>query len=180
MDRLLPPNATVVERNLAKASAALGDIPAPLRDIIRPESVPLAQLPWLAWHLGIEAWKSDWPEQTRRALVKTAIPIARKNGTASAVREAIAALGRDIVLREWWEATPRGTPGTFELVMTVGERDGDGVTADFVTDALAEIHRTKPVRAHYTFIQSVSKTSATAVAAAIRPTLYRHFTLSEV
>lgn len=180
MANLLPPNATQLERNLAETSARLGEIPTPLRTLMRADEIPASVLPWLAWHMGIDAWKTYWPEQTKRARVKAAIPIARKNGTAAAVREVVAAFGGNIVLREWWQMTPRGTPGTFDLVMTLSGRGGEVATADFVVDVLAEVDRTKPVRAHYTFTQGIEKVSVTAVAVAVRPVLYRRLTLSEI
>ena len=179
MDNLLPPSSTPLERNVAATNARLGDIPAPLRNVMRPDTIPVAQLPWLAWHLGTDAWKAYWPEQTRRARVRSAIPIARKNGTAAAVREVVAAFGGNIALREWWEMTPRGTPGTFDLVLTVSGRDGEEATADFVADVIAEIDRTKPVRAHYNFTQGISKASSVAVAVACRPAVYTRLSLSD-
>ena len=86
---------------------------------MNPDTIPLALLPWLAWHLGIDAWKDYWPEQVKRARVKAAISIARKNGTAAAVREVVAAFGGNIALREWFQMTPHGKPGTFDVVLTV-------------------------------------------------------------
>ncbi|UBM11727.1 phage tail protein I [Cupriavidus metallidurans] len=179
MASLLPPNATALERNLAEASKRLGEIPTPLREVMRPDSIPVEQLPWLAWHLGIDAWKTYWPEQTRRARVKSAIPIARKNGTAAAVREVVAAFGGNIALREWWQMNPRGTPGTFDLVLTLSGRDGETATAAFVADVIAEIDRTKPVRAHYNFTQGIEKVSTVGIAVACRAAVYNRLLLSD-
>ncbi|MWL87153.1 phage tail protein I [Cupriavidus sp. SW-Y-13] len=178
MADLLPPNASPVERRLAETGARLSEIPSPLRDLMRPDNIPLELLPWLAWHLGIDAWKSYWPESMRRALVASAIPVARMNGTAAAVREVIGAFGRGIVLREWWETTPRGRPGTFEVILSAGDGHGVPATADLVGDIMAEIDRTKPVRAHYTFTQAVRAACPIAVAMAARPAVYRRLTLS--
>src|ERR1700685_1785077 len=86
---LLPSNATPLERSIAATSARIDDIPVPLADLMNPDAIPLALLPWLAWHLGIDTWKDYWPEQVKRARVKAAISIARKNGTAAAVREVV-------------------------------------------------------------------------------------------
>lgn len=179
MADLLPRNSTVLERNLAKTNSRLGEIPTPLRDVMRPDTIPVSQLPWLAWHLGIDAWKTYWPEQTRRARVKAAIPIARKNGTAAAVREVVAAFGGNIALREWWQMTPRGTPGTFDLVLTISDNDGEEATAEYVADVIAEIDRTKPVRAHYNFTQGIAKSASVGVAVACRPVLYTRLSLSD-
>ncbi len=107
---LLPPNASPLERRLTEIMGRLGDIPSPLRELMQPDTCPIELLPWLAWHLGVDAWKDYWPEEVKRARVKAAIPIARQNGTAAAVRGVIAAFGADIALREWWQLTPPGPP----------------------------------------------------------------------
>ncbi|MBO7826985.1 phage tail protein I [Burkholderia pseudomallei] len=121
---LLPPNATALERRLAEANARISDIPVDIGTLMDPDAIPLRFLPWLAWHLGVETWKDYWPEQVKRARVKAAIRIARKKGTAAAVREVCASFGANVAMREWFEKTPKGRPGTFEILMTVGARDG--------------------------------------------------------
>lgn len=176
---LLPPNSTLTERNLASVNARISDIPSPLPDLMNPDAIPANLLPWLAWHLGIDSWKDYWPEQVKRARVRAAIPIARKNGTAAAVREAVATFGGDIALREWFEQTPRGKPGTFDVVLTVSSRNGEAPTAEFVADIIAEIERTKPVRAHYTFTQGLAMRGTQRVAAAARAALYRRISLMD-
>ncbi|MGC2960178.1 phage tail protein I [Paraburkholderia graminis] len=180
MSDLLPPNSTTHERNLARVAARISDIPSPLAVLMDPDAIPLPLLPWLAWHLGVDAWKDYWSEQTKRARVKAAIPIARKNGTAAAVREVVAAFGANIALREWFEMTPRGVPGTFDVVLTVSSREGRAPTAALVADIIAEIDRTKPVSAHYSFTQGFSMQGTQRVAAAVRPALYRRLSLSDI
>ncbi len=180
MANLLPPNATRFERNLASALAPLGNLPAPLRDLMNADTCPASALPWLAWHFGITAWKDYWPDQIKRAYVKAAIPVARKNGTAAAVREVVAAFGANIVIREWFELDPPGEPGTFDVVLTIAAREGEPATAEFVADVVAEINRTKPVRAHYTFTQGFSMRGNVAIAAAVRPAVYSRLTLTDI
>ncbi|MBR8055663.1 phage tail protein I [Burkholderia vietnamiensis] len=179
MADLLPPNSSTHERNLARVNARISDIPSPLAVLMDPDAIPLPLLPWLAWHLGVDAWKDYWPEQTKRTRVKAAIPIARKKGTAAAVREVVAAFGANIAIREWWEQTPRGTPGTFDVVLTVSSRNGDAPTAALVNDIIAEIDRAKPVSRHYTFTQGFSIQGTQRVAAAVRPALYRRLSFSD-
>ncbi|WP_027794571.1 phage tail protein I [Paraburkholderia acidipaludis] len=177
---LLPPNASKHERNLAATNAAISDIDVPLRSLMNPATIRLDLLPWLAWHLGVDTWKDYWPESVKRDRVRKAIPIARRKGTAAAVREVVATFGANLVLREWFEMTPRGTPGTFDIVMTVTARNGEPATAEYVADIIAEIERTKPVRAHYTFTQGYSMQGRFGVAAAARAALYRRLTLSDI
>ena len=176
---LLPPNATELERNATAVAGVISDLPVPLRTLFDPDTIPAHLLPWLAWHLGLDAWKDYWPEQVKRARVRSAIPIARKKGTAAAVREVVASFGANIALREWWQMEPKGRPYTFELVMTVSERDDIPSTADFVADIVAEIDRTKPVRAHYTFTQGFNRRGGLGIAAAIRPALFVRLSLTD-
>ncbi|TAL53816.1 phage tail protein I [Pandoraea sp.] len=179
MAELLPPNTTPLERHVSAVTAELGALRVPLRALMNPDTCPASLLPWLAWHLGIDAWKDYWPEQVKRARVRAAIPVARRKGTAAAVRDAVAAFGANIVVREWWQCDPPGPPHTFELVMTISSRDGERATAALVADVIDEVQRTKPVRAHFTFTQGFEQLGALAVAAAIRPALYCRLSLSD-
>lgn len=179
MSDLLPPNATALERRIAATNAAISDIDVPLRSLMDPSTVRLDLLPWLAWHLGVDTWKDYWPEQVKRDRVRKAIPIARNKGTAAAVREVVATFGANLVLREWFELEPRGVPGTFEVLMTVSGRNGEAATAEYVADIIAEIERTKPVRAHYTFTQGYAMQGRIGIAAAAQNALHRRLTLSD-
>ncbi|KVC46419.1 phage tail protein [Burkholderia pseudomultivorans] len=176
---LLPPNASPLLRAIAAANARLGDVPVPIRDLMNPDTIRLDLLPWLAWHLGVVTWKDEWPERIKRARVKAAIPIARKNGTAAAVREVVESFGGNIVMREWFEQEPPGKPYTFDMVMTVAAEDGNPPTASYIADILTEVNRAKPVRAHYTFTQGFSGSGSIGVGAGGRPALYRRLTLTE-
>ncbi|UEP31751.1 phage tail protein I [Burkholderia sp. B21-007] len=176
---LLPPNASPLLRAIAAANARLGEVPVPIRDLMNPDTIRLDLLPWLAWHLGVVTWKDDWPERIKRARVKAAIPIARKNGTAAAVREVVESFGGNIVMREWFEQEPPGKPYTFDMVMTVAAQDGNPPTASYIADILAEVDRAKPVRAHYTFTQGFSLSGSIGVGAGGLAALYRRLTLTE-
>ncbi|KWC22751.1 phage tail protein [Burkholderia ubonensis] len=179
MSNLLPPNATRLERNLAALGARINDIPTPLATLMDPDAIRLNLLPWLAWHLGVDTWKAYWPEHVKRARVKQAIPIARRKGTAAAVREVVATFGGNIVLREWFQQEPPGRPGTFDIVMTVSGQEGEPPTAEYIADILAEIDRTKPVRAHYTFTQGFAMQARQRIGAAARVAVYRRLNLTE-
>ncbi|CDY77955.1 Phage tail fibers [Caballeronia glathei] len=177
---LLPANATPLERALAATNACTHEVPIPITTLMDPDAIPLALLPWLAWHLGVDTWKEYWPEQVKRARVKAAIPIARRRGTAASVREVVSSFGGNVALREWFELEPPGTPGTFDIVMTVSGREGQPPTAEYVADIIAEIERSKRASAHYTFTQGLSMQGSQRVAAAVRPALYRRLSLSDI
>ena len=78
MNDVLPPNATRLERRLAATNARIDDVPTPLATLMNPDAIRSDLLPWLAWHLGVDAWKDYWPEYVKRARVGQAIPIARR------------------------------------------------------------------------------------------------------
>ena len=176
---LLPPNTTPQERALEACAAHISDVPAPLRQLYRPDSCALDLLPWLAWQLSVDSWKSYWSEEVRRARVRSAMTIHRQKGTAKSVKDVVAAFGGAILLREWWQQTPMGEPHTFELVMTLSGSGGQSATAAFVDDVIAEVNRTKPVRSHFTFIQGVDTRIALAVVTAVRPVIYARLNLTE-
>jgi phage tail P2-like protein len=180
MSELLPPNATRLERRLATTNARLSDIVVPLGTLMNADTVPLTLLPWLAWHLGVDTWKDYWPESVKRARVRAAIRIARQKGTAEAVRQVCASFGAHVAMREWFEQTPRGKPGTFEIVVTVGERNDLPCTAQYVADIIAEVDRVKRGSAHYTFTQHTVRAGTVGVVAATRIGLYRRLFLSDV
>lgn len=176
---LLPPNCTSQERALEAAVARVSDVTVPLRALYRPNEIPLDQLPWLAWQLSLESWKPYWSEEVRRARVRNAMTIHRQKGTAKSVKDVVAAFGGSILLREWWQKTPRGEPHTFDLVMTLSGAGGQSATAAFVDDVIAEVNRTKPVRSHFTFTQGIDTAGAIAVVGAVRPVIYARLNLTE-
>ena len=49
MNSLLPRNATGAERAIEGATARVGAVPTPFRDLWNPDTCPAALLPWLAW-----------------------------------------------------------------------------------------------------------------------------------
>jgi phage tail P2-like protein len=176
---LLPPNSTIHERALEFASSRVGDIPIPLELLNDPQNIPLSMLPYLAFGRGIDSWSSDWPEQVKRARVAQAIPIARRKGTVSAVEDVVAAFGAAVSIREWWETTPQGTPGTFDVVLTVSARDGKSPTAAYVADIVAEIDRVKPLTRHYTFTQGVQLQADIGIIGAARFAVFARLSLTE-
>jgi len=158
MPSLLPPNATTLERALAQLMAEMLDIPTPIGTL----------------------WKSYWPESVKRARVRQAIDIARRKGTAQAVRDVVTAFGGLVTVREWWQTEPKGPPGTFELVLTLSGHDGTEASAQYVDDVIAEIRRTKPARAHFTFTQGFQAIGACGVIAVARPLAYARLQFAEV
>lgn len=172
-ESLLPPNATPLDRAAESVMVKhLDAIDQPHRALWNPDTCPLEFLPWLAWAVGVEAWRSEWPESIKRALVRNAIQVQRQRGTLKSVRDTVASFGGDISIREWWQTTPKGVPHTFELVLTITGQDGEQASAAFVQDVMAEVSRVKPLRSHFSFVQGLSAQASLKLACVGRPVAY--------
>lgn len=170
MTSLLPPNASDLERALELlVGARVDDIRTPLRDLWRAETCPEALLPWLAWALSVDQWSPDWPLHIRRARVAAAIAIQRIKGTAKSVRDVVESFGGSVVVREWFEQTPPGDPYTFDLLVTLGGQSDQAPSAAFIDAVIAEVSRTKPVRAHFDFTVGTGFRAGIGLRAAGRP-----------
>lgn len=145
MADLLPPNATLLERNVAQVNARISALPVALRDLYRPETCPSNWLPWLANNMSVDAWQPEWTESQKRAAIASSIKVHRLKGTISAVREALGALGLQIEVQEWFQLIPRGQPFTFRLLITA-----DQVGYDMATLAKIEnvVNDAKNLRSH--------------------------------
>lgn len=170
MARLLP-RATQLESALETAAGSIAETPTPIRDVWSPDDCPADLLPWLAWGLSLDNWATSWPDSIKRARVANAIGIAKRKGTAASVRQVVASFGGSVAIREWWQTTPRGTPHTFDLVLTL-DRDGAPASAEFADQVIAEVNRAKPARSHFTFTQGISATGRVGLAAAVRPAVF--------
>lgn len=93
---LLPPNATALERALAKA-CSMPRSPEEIRKLWNHRTCPLPLLPWLAWAWSVDEWDPAWSESQQRSIVGASIQLHRKKGTAWAVREALLRSGLESV-----------------------------------------------------------------------------------
>lgn len=169
-NHLLPPNASQLERGLSHVAARVSSVPTPLRELWNPDTCPAELLPWLAWSLGIAAWKPYWSEQIKRQRIREAVEIHRRRGTVQSVRRVVESFGAGVAIREWWQTEPKGVPHTFELVLTVRT---DNNAAELQNDIVQEVMRVKPVRSHFTLIAGIAAEGGIGTYAAARPTIYR-------
>ncbi|NYS80103.1 phage tail protein I [Halomonas glaciei] len=169
-NHLLPPNASKLERGLSAVAARVSDVPTPLRELWNPDTCPAPLLPWLAWSLGVAAWKPYWSEQIKRERIRQAVEIHRRRGTAQSVRRVVESFGAGVAIREWWQTEPKGPPHTFELVLTVR---ADNNAAELQNDIIQEVRRVKPVRSHFTLIAGIAADGEIGTYAVARPTIYR-------
>ena len=164
MSDLLPPNATPKERALAEAVARLSDVPVRVRDVWNVDTIPLALLPWLAWAYSVDEWDSGWLESQKRATVKSALQVQKIKGTIGAVKTALAALGLDIEVQEWFSQTPAGDPYTFRVHVRTEQTPAD---QDSLRKALTLIETTKSLRSHLETVLISAKSEAPAYPATV-------------
>lgn len=119
MADLLPPNSTAQERAISNALDR--QIPVLVRHLWDAERCPVELLPWLAWAMSVDEWNSDWTEEQKREAIKASVQVHQQKGTVGAVRTALAALGYDIDLTEWFKMVPTGDPYTFALEVAVDQ-----------------------------------------------------------
>lgn len=156
---LLPPNATPLERALARTTTRFEAIPFDPVALWNPAICPIALLPWLAWALSIDRWDAEWSEVDKRAAVANAIADQRLKGTRYAVEQVLASFDDLLELVEWYETTPRGAPYTFEIRLPLtdasGVAGGERVSASFASAIVADVRKAKPARAHFALIQQL-------------------------
>lgn len=115
-DHLLPSNASDLEIALDQATARIGDVPVPIRDLHDPQRTPSAFMPWLAWAWSIDYWDETWSEAQKRAAIAQAYWLHRRKGTLAGVKGAVRLLAGDFVRA----ITP---PNTAHLGANWGEAD---------------------------------------------------------
>lgn len=168
---LMPPNSTSIERDIEQIAAGVEDIALPHRSLWNPDTCPVALLPWLAWALSLDSWKSYWPESVKRARIKAAMEIQRHKGTAKSVRDVVTSFGGALSLKEWWQNNPPTAPYTFDILLTVGA--GMPATAEYQQDIIDDVSRTKPVRAHFTMTAGLSALGNLGLFATVRGAVFK-------
>lgn len=144
---LLPPNASRLERNLARAGALIERVPVPLRDLANPATCPVSALPFLAASFSVDHWETTWPVSTKRAMIQSAFAVHKQKGTISALRHALRPISAGIRMREWWQTTPPGPRGTFQLEFDVLDT---GITNGMYQEIERLVDEAKPVTRHMT------------------------------
>jgi phage tail P2-like protein len=151
---LLPPNATSLERALEEAAARMSDVPVAVGDLWNPSTCPSSLLPWLAWALSVDAWDPAWTETQKRQAIRAAFLVHRHKGTAGAVKRALAALGYDTAVVEWFQESPPADPYTFAVEAQIDER---GISAELYDELERIALETKNARSHLTRVSLIGK-----------------------
>ena len=160
---LLPANATEQERAISDAIERAADVPVPVRDVWNPDTCPSNLLAWLSWAFSVDEWDASWSDDQKRNAIKSAMVVHRYKGTIGAVRYALAALGVQAQVQEWFNQIPAGDPYTFRIILTA---DQVGVTAAQQAALLNVLERTKNLRSHLDEIEVVVESPAGPTVAA--------------
>lgn len=163
MSNLLPPNATITEINLDEAFSRIENVPTPARTTIDPDNAPAQILPWMAWAQSVDNWEPDWTEEQKRAVIKAAYSVHRQKGTVYALKTALAALGYDLVVQEWYQQIPDGDPYTFDVIITI---QGKEIDAGTFTKLLRVIEANKNLRSHLQRVKLIVESNSVLYCAA--------------
>lgn len=144
MSTLLPHNSTPQEQAIDGASSRVSSIPVPLRSLWNPDTCPVSLLPWLAWGLSVDEWNPDWTEPQKRSVIRESVSVHRLKGTIGAVRRIVDSFGLGIVIREWWQKSPAGTPHTFTLSISV-----DQIPTGALDSIINSVRKAKPIRSDF-------------------------------
>ena len=151
---LLPSNATWFERTMEQVLAAtltrLEAAADALATLWNPWTCPADYLPWLAFELGVPYWRTDWPENFKRALIAEAPAINARRGFVDGIERGLAAIGLTMEITQWHEMNPPGQPGTFRAVLRVN--DNRPLDRDSLSDATAMVAATKRQSQHPDFL----------------------------
>lgn len=145
--RLLPGNATELERLAAEALAQIERVPVPIRDLMNPDRCPAALLPFLAWAFSVDRWDSRWPEPAKRGAIRSSFYIHSRKGTIGALRRVVEPLGYLIEVVEWFQTEPKGVPGTFAIKVGVSD---SGISEETYQELTWLIDDARPVSRHLT------------------------------
>ena len=123
MANILPPSASDQERALAAISERFDNLNTDLRALWNPDTCPVSFLPYLAWTFSLDDWDDNWPETIKRQRIKDSLYNHRIKGSRQSLENAVAAFNAQLLITEWWEKTPKGTPHTFEVFLNAAQND---------------------------------------------------------
>ena len=151
---LLPANVSDLERDLEIALARIEDVQIPIATLWDPWKCPLEVLPFLAWAVSVDMWRTDWPEVVKRRIVASSLSVHRRKGTRAAVDQALRDLGVTVDLVEWFQASPPAQRGTFDVTAWANENitSEPGYLNQALYDQLRQaVDNAKNTRSHYSF-----------------------------
>ena len=130
-----------------RAVASARDVPALY---LRLTELSSEQLDHMARQMDVDVWRDSWDADRKRSVILASYDVKRHAGTVGAVRAILRSLGATVLLKEWWELSPKGVPHTFTLTAVASSATGNStLTDEEQEDLVRAIDRAKPVRSHY-------------------------------
>ena len=152
---LLPINASKLLKNLEKSCLRISSLGAKNKDVLNPDKLEVDILPWLAWMVSVDNWSDNWPENIKREMIKNSISLHQIKGTKKAIKKALEIIGISGEIVEWWEASPRMTPHSFDITAYLNDNineDADLIIGlDTQRKLINLIENVKPARSHFNF-----------------------------
>ncbi|MBN6079900.1 phage tail protein I [Aggregatibacter actinomycetemcomitans] len=141
----LPSGSSVLERRAAEILKSAVENPIIIADLINPDKCPAHLLPYLAWAFSVDKWDESWSEEVKRIAIKQSFFIHKHKGTIAAVRRVVEPIGYLVDLKEWFNTSPMGEAGTFNLTIEVPE---SGLNEQTYNELVRLINDVKPVSRH--------------------------------
>ena len=107
------------------------------------DSLSEALVDELAWQYHVDFYRDNYPLETKRNLVRTAIERHRLKGTPAAVEEIVRSVYQDAKVEEWWE-WDGGEPYWFRILLTAK----DPAPPLTLNEVLALVDEYKSFRSH--------------------------------
>ena len=166
---LLPLGYPPVPVAVVDVDGRLDDIDtASIYNLKNPDKTPVAFLPFLAWEVRVDVWNPNWSEEIKRAVIKAAPEVHRYKGTRYAVQKALGAFGITATITEWWQASPKGAPYTFDVTAFVQAPteplSGPLLSADLISDVYAAVAAAKPETRAFGLIVAADMPSTMGIA----------------
>lgn len=125
MKDLLPNNSTPQEKALSLTTGRFENLNSNIQQIVNPDACDAKFLPWLGWAYDVENWDSNWSETQKRRVIKEQFEIHQHKGTAGSIKKLANSFGATVLIKEWWEETPQGSPYTFNVYLSIPTTDVD-------------------------------------------------------
>lgn len=141
---LLPPNASILIKDLEAVLGEALDLETLNRFVNNPSVAPQNILPWLAWAVSADDWSDSWSEEVRRNVIKASIEVHQRKGTIGALKKALEAFNyTNIKVEEWFDYGAE--PYFFRVFFDVVE---PGFDVNILPDVQKVIDNTKNARSH--------------------------------
>ena len=142
MNKLLPPNSTLLERNVCSVTSEATDLDVNIRAITTLKNTPNDFLPLIAWQNSVDRWNRNWSDKEKIAQIRASFQIHQKKGTVAALKEITKAFGYSLTVTEWWQEQPNNTPGTFQITI---DTEGNELTESGYNTLVSLLNDAKPL-----------------------------------